>query len=377
MKIKRLALAAMITALLAGGVRAKESEPADKRAKPRVEVVFVLDTTGSMSGLIEGAKVKIWKIVNQIVSGDPVPDVRVGLVAYRDKSDAYVTRFTPLSDDLDQIYGVLRGFKADGGGDKRESVNQALHEGFTKPRWSTDDRTLRLIFLVGDAPPHMDYEQDVKYPVTCEAAARAGIIINTVQCGADSDTRKVWEEIARKAEGRYAQIDQSGGMVAVNTPFDKRLAELSTKLSGTTVFYGSSVLREQSRKLLEDAEDGAAAAPDEAKAERAGYRAKSGRVARGDLIGLLERDELDPKDVDAEKLPESLKKMSAEKRTEHLTKLLAERKAIRKELLDLDAKRAEYVKDELAKRGAKGDAFDEQVLETLREQAKRIGVKYE
>ena len=31
-------------------------------AKPVVEVAFVLDTTGSMGGLIEGAKRKIWSI---------------------------------------------------------------------------------------------------------------------------------------------------------------------------------------------------------------------------------------------------------------------------------------------------------------------------
>ena len=53
--------------------------------KPRVEVTFVLDSTGSMGGLIEGAKQKIWSIANSIVSQKPVPEVRIGLITYRDR----------------------------------------------------------------------------------------------------------------------------------------------------------------------------------------------------------------------------------------------------------------------------------------------------
>ncbi|WP_434423448.1 hypothetical protein [Nannocystis pusilla] len=60
--------------------------------RPRIDVVFVLDTTGSMSGLIEGAKQKIWAIANRLASGEPRPDLRIGLVAYRDLGDDYVTK---------------------------------------------------------------------------------------------------------------------------------------------------------------------------------------------------------------------------------------------------------------------------------------------
>ncbi|MEN8183036.1 MAG: hypothetical protein ABFS46_10935, partial [Myxococcota bacterium] len=69
----------------------------------RIEVVFVLDTTGSMSGLIEGAKQKIWSIANQLASGQPRPEIRVGLVAYRDRGDAFVTRRVDLTGDIDAI----------------------------------------------------------------------------------------------------------------------------------------------------------------------------------------------------------------------------------------------------------------------------------
>ncbi|HVN39266.1 MAG TPA: VWA domain-containing protein [Myxococcota bacterium] len=77
------------------------------KVRPRIEVAFVLDTTGSMSGLIGGAKRKIWQIANQLASGKPTPDVRIGLVAYRDRGDDYVTRVRDLTRDLDAIYAEL------------------------------------------------------------------------------------------------------------------------------------------------------------------------------------------------------------------------------------------------------------------------------
>src|SRR4051794_12513873 len=196
-----------------------------KNPTPQVEVVFCLDTTGSMGGLIEGAKQKIWSIVNQIASGRPAPDIKVGLVAFRDKGDAYVTKVFDLTTDLDEVHKNLQGFKAEGGGDIPESVNQALNESVTKVNWSKDQSTLRIIFLVGDAPPHMDYKDDVKYPETCKLATAQGVIINTVLCGNDGEAKKHWQEICAKAGGTFAQIAQDGGVQQVETPYDKELAE--------------------------------------------------------------------------------------------------------------------------------------------------------
>src|SRR4051794_27940965 len=81
-----------------GPAPARADEPAQKVTAPHVEVVFCLDTTGSMKGLIHAAKQKIWAICNQISTGTPTPHVKVGLVAYRDRGDAYVTKVFDLTD---------------------------------------------------------------------------------------------------------------------------------------------------------------------------------------------------------------------------------------------------------------------------------------
>ena len=89
-------------------------EPAIKTTKPKIEVGFVLDTTGSMGGLIEGAKQKIWSIANDIATAKPAPDIRFALVAYRDRGDEYVVKTFDLTNDLDAVYGQLQSFHAAG-----------------------------------------------------------------------------------------------------------------------------------------------------------------------------------------------------------------------------------------------------------------------
>ena len=148
---------------------------------PEMEVCFVLDTTGSMSGLIKGAKQKIWAIANEIINLEPKPNIKFCLIGYRDRGDAYITKVTDLTHDIDEIYKNLLAFKAQGGGDMPESVNQALYESVNDISWSADnEKTIKVSYLVGDSPPHMDYQNDVQYPQTTIIAKQKDIVINTI-----------------------------------------------------------------------------------------------------------------------------------------------------------------------------------------------------
>jgi Mg-chelatase subunit ChlD len=353
-------------------VRAADAKPTAP-PKPKVEVVFCLDTTGSMGGLIDGAKKKIWAIANQIAGGKPNPDLKIGLVAFRDRGDVYITKVFDLTDDLDAVHGHLKEFQAAGGGDEPESVNQALYDSVHKIKWSTDDRALRMIFLVGDAPPHMDYPDDVKYPETCKVAAAKGIIINTVQCGNSAETRKFWQDICRKAEGSYVQIAQDGGVVAIPTPFDKRLAEINGELAKSALTYG-----DRTRRLESDAKkDAAAALPVPVAAERAGFAAKGGGVATYDLLDSIKAGKVKLEEVKKEELPPELQKMSLKDQKEYLAKLEKQRDALRKEAVELDKKRSDFLAKKLAEGKNNGkEGFDNQVLEILRQQAKKHKIEY-
>jgi len=348
---------------------AQTPTPEKHEAPPQVEVVFVLDTTGSMGGLLEGAKKKIWSIASEIARGKPSPRIKIGLVAYRDKGDAYVTKVTDLSEDLDKIYGELLSFKADGGGDAPENVRQGLHDALTKINWSKDKTTLRIMFLVGDAPPHLDYTDVPTLEELCLTSVKAGIIINTVRCGPDQETGKIWKQIADKSEGTFFSIDQTGGVVAIATPFDKELGELSDKLGGTVVGFGDKGRRE----ALARAESGAKDYAGEAKADRAVAKAASTRHSEDDLVDAIREKRVKLDELKEEQLPEELKKMTPEQRKAHLEKKSKEREDLRAKIVELSKKRDEFLADELKKRGAK-DSFDSSVLEALSEQAGKKGI---
>jgi Mg-chelatase subunit ChlD len=373
-RFRRVALLAALVGLggfvlpaVAAGDKAEAKKP-----KPKIEVVFCLDTTGSMGGLIEGAKQKIWSISNQIAGGKPTPELKIGLVAYRDKTDAYVTKVIELTDDLDAIHGKLREFQAQGGGDAPESVNQALEEAVNKIKWSTDKKTLRIIFLVGDAPPHMDYKDDIKYPVTCKKACEKGIIINSIQCGGDGECQKHWKEICKLAEGSYAQIAQTGGVVAIATPFDKDLAKINEELAKSTLVYGGGKMKAEGEAKREAAR---ALAP-AAAADRAGFTSKSGSVATYDLLDAVKAGKVKLENVKKDELPKEMQKMDVKECKAYLDKLEKRRAELSKKAVELDKKRGEYIKDELTKKAKKEgkdskDSFDNQVLESLRKQAKK------
>lgn len=362
-----------LIALLGLGAWAHADEPAQKpAARPEVEVVFCLDTTGSMGGLINAAKQKIWAISNQIASGKPTPRVKIGLVAFRDRGDAYVTKVFDLTEDLDAIHTHLMSFQAQGGGDFPESVNQALHESVTKIAWSKDKKTLKMIFLVGDAPPHMNYADDVKYTETCKLAVASDIIINTVQCGNHAETKKYWQDICRLAEGSYVQIDAKGGpIVAVATPFDADLAKINTEISKTTLVYGNRELQSagEAKKI-----SNAALAP-AAAADRAAFYARNGAGTSYDLLINIRKGTVKLESMKKEELPPELQKLNMEEQKAFLNKLESERRDLSQKALELDKKRNEFIAKKLADdtKSRAGDSFDNQVLQILQRQATRNG----
>lgn len=359
----------------AAGAADSIERPAAPR-KPRIEVCFVLDTTGSMSGLIEGAKEKIWAIANEFIAAKPTPELRLALVGYRDRGDEYVTRITDLTDDIDAIHAQLLKFSAGGGGDGPESVNQAVHEAVTKIGWSGDRDVLKIVFLVGDAPPHMDYEQDVRYPEVCQMAVKRDLVINAVQCGQQADTTRVWQEIAKLAEGKYIPLVQTGGMVQIAAPQDDEIARLNREIGGTLIGYGRAADRDKVYAKQAAAE---AAAP-AAAADRLAFNASTGRAVQGggELLDALDRGEVDLATLPADDLPEEFRGLTKDEREARVAAKRKERKGLQEKLDKLLAARAEHVAAERRRLAADGkaDAFDAEVAKTVREQAGRKGIEY-
>lgn len=361
-----------LTLLTAGSVSSQQTEPqaqatpsAAPAPRPVIDVCFVLDTTGSMSGLIESAKQKIWGIADLIARRQPAPVVRFALVGFRDRGDAYVTQITPLTEDLDAVYASLLKFKAEGGGDAPESVNQALHEAVTKLEWSKAGPARKLVFLAGDAPPHLDYPNDVPYTVTCALAEKRGIRINTLRCGSDGDTEKHWTAISELASGQFVSIPADGGSRLIETPFDKEMVAVSAQLNATVIAYGTAEQQGMCLAKCANAHYGSA----EQIASRASWNSRGGKVqaisGNEDLTLLLQNGTLKPADIKKESLPAELKEADAAKLAEVIAERTKARAALQERLTALTAQRDQWLASPAAKALIKTSTFDSRINSML------------
>ena len=367
--IRRAAACLSVAAGLIGPPAFAQGNGADPK---KVEVVFVLDTTGSMERLIEGAKRKIWSIATAIVDQNPDAEVHMGLVAYRDRGDNYVTRVYPLTRDIQKLYGELLSFEARGGGDTPESVNEALDAAITKMKWTQGGKTDRIAFLVGDAPPHMDYEQDRKYPDILAEARERGIIVNAVQAGQSKETGRVWRIIARLGGGRYIPIPQDGGkVVVIETPYDREILKLQIEINRTVMPYGSP----RQKAEVQEKTMAPSRAPAPVATDMATYMRKSGKGAKavtgdGDIVGETIAGTTTLESLRDEERPDELRGLPLAEQKKIVETKAQKRQELAARMEELVKRRDAHIAEAQAKAEPKADSFDEVVKDTLRSQLK-------
>ncbi|MFV0292816.1 MAG: vWA domain-containing protein [Paracoccus sp. (in: a-proteobacteria)] len=322
-----------------------------------------------MSGLIEGAKQKIWSITNTILDINPDAEISMALIGYRDQGDEYVVRTHHMTEDIQGLYSNLRRFEADGGGDGPESVNEALDAAVRGQDWAEGDNVRRIIFLVGDAPPHMDYENAPRYPKVIEAARNKDIIVNTIQAGDDPETREYWQEIARLGGGQYHPIPQDGGqLVQIRTPYDEQIVQIQSRIDVTILPYGSIETQAEVRgKVEERAMEAAPVVADNASYYAKKTSRKEAVTGGNDLVSDIANGDIALSEVPADELAPELREIPEAEREAYLQSKLAERKILETEMADLVAKRDNFIEQETA-RSEDTDSFDTSVKELLNAQ---------
>ena len=348
--------------------------------KPKIDVVFVLDTTGSMGGLIQTAKEKIWSIATTMASAQQAPEIRIGLVAYRDRGDSYVTRVVDLSADLDSIYATLMDFEAHGGGDGPESVNKALYDAVHNISWGQDERAYRAIFLVGDAPPHMDYNE-VRYPEIVASASDLGIVVNTIQCGDIPATIEPWTQIANLSQGNFFQVEQAGGAVAFNTPFDEEIAELSAQLDDTRLYYGTEKEKDKMRGKVAATDKMHSRLSFASRARRAEFNSTVGGrtnlLGSNELVAAVTEGFVDLDELEEDALPEVLKPMAPAEQEAYVAELSKKREDLQRQIRDLSADHSGYIARKVDEAGGMKGSLDQKLYDAVKEQAGEAGLEYE
>lgn len=366
--------AALVLVGLALPAKAADAKP--EAVVKNIDIVICLDTSNSMDGLIGSAKAKLWDIVNDMAKIKPAPNLRVGLYSYGndtyDRTKGWVRKDLDLTTDLDELYKKLFALSTRGG---TEYVTRVCRDAVAEQKWSEDPKALKVIFVCGNEPASQD--PLVKLKEAADKAKEKGVVINPIFCGnADHRDAKDWKEFAALCEGRFASINQERGIVAVATPMDKELAELSAKLNDTYVVYGGKDnLAKQQNQAAQDSNAGTAGAG--VAAARAVSKASG--VYRNDGWDLVDRMKNDAK-FDITKVPEAelcdkMKKMTVEERVKYVKEMAEKRDGIQKQIVDLNKKRDAYVAEENKKNGNKADrAFDEALRGALRDQAKKQGI---
>lgn len=175
-------------------------------ARPSVEVAFILDTTGSMSEEIAAVKETLEQVAGQLDSIGA--EIRVGMVAFKDHGDSYVTKVYPFSSDLGAFIRQTRDVAAQGGGDMPEAVNEGLEVAIKQLDWQPQG-TVRLAFLIGDAPPHVG--KGPSYAASARAAVGRGIQIHTIAAsGMDTVGQLVWRQVAQYTGGAAMFVLRGG-----------------------------------------------------------------------------------------------------------------------------------------------------------------------
>ncbi len=167
-----------------------------------IDVVFILDTTGSMGDEIKELKDTIYAIHGKITAQKHIQvKPRFGMVLYRDQGDEYVTKVHEFC-NIDEFQMKLQDVEAGGGGDEPEEVHEALHEALTELEWNSNG--LRVAFLIADAPPHLERETDYDYIWAMKEAAQRGIKIFPVGAsGLDAVGEYVFRQLALFTQGQY------------------------------------------------------------------------------------------------------------------------------------------------------------------------------
>lgn len=353
------------------------------RYQQKIQIVFALDATGSMAGLMSAAKDKIWSIASSITQSDQPPLLEIGFVFYRDKGDAFITKRVPLSDSIDNVYAELMAITASGGGDTPESVNQGLYEAVEMFKWDADPGVFKTVILVGDAEPKMNYTDDVKYPQTCLLARSKGIVLNSILMGNNATAKKFFEKIPECSEGSFVNVDMKVNDIAIATPYDDAISDLNDKYENMALYYGDentkmkgSYVQELNSKVVTGSKSNVKAQRAEYKMKKMEYAGAATKIKSNDLLDDISNNRISIDSIPTSELPTIVQGMSREDRKKYVESKSAERKKVYSEMQEKIKLRNQYIKDELAKKdnSAVKNSFNNIIYENLKAQAKRKNI---
>lgn len=208
-----------------------------------LDVVLVIDTTGSMGDEITFLRTEVAAIANSVAERWPSVGQRWAVVAYKDIGDSYVVKSTPFASDMATIQSSINGLSADGGGDYPEAPDQALAAA-SGLSWR-DGNAARMVFWVADAPHHPGKEGTIESAITTMRGK--GVHVYPIAAsGTDELAELTMRSTAQLTAGRYLFLTDDSGIGGTHkeptlpcyfvTKLDNAMRRvIATELTGTYV----------------------------------------------------------------------------------------------------------------------------------------------
>lgn len=211
-----------------------------KSSGGELDLVFLVDETGSMGAYIEEVKDRLLEMIEALRAAPLCKSLRLGLVSYRDhapEDDTFVSRVVPLTSDVAAIAKGVRRMEARGGGDTPEAVTDGLYD-VARMAWRPN--ASRVVVWVGDAPPHGVLPNGDAFPKGCpcghhwytqaESCREMGIVIHAACAGSCSTTRQVMDTVAKTTRGFALGLADASTLVPLivavaENELDKQLIE--------------------------------------------------------------------------------------------------------------------------------------------------------
>jgi len=385
MKTKTLfstVLALAVTTAFICTASAKDSEKtstAKETKKPLVQVAILLDTSGSMEGLIEQAKSQLWRIVNEFARAKQSgvsPEVQVALYEYGKSSlsasGGWIRQIQPLSTDLDKISEELFALRTNGGD---EYCGWVIRDAVNGLAWNPSSDVYKAIFIAGNEP---FTQGPVNYAESCKAAITKGIIVNTIHCGDEmTGINTKWKDGALLADGNFMVIDQNRAVVSIEAPQDKEIAKLGVELNKTYLAYGVAGRAGESRQKSQDANVLSLAPASGAAVQRSVAKAsKNYQNASWDLVDAAKSDSFEVEKLKAEELPAEMQKMDAGERKAYIEKNAKGRADVQAKINQLNCEREQYIAQKM-KEVTGTNTLDSVMISAIREQSAKRNFKFE
>jgi hypothetical protein len=377
----------ILTTCFAAAWAEEEMQPASQPAiiaaptaqkKPLVQMAILLDTSGSMEGLINQARTELWAIVNEFIfakQNGQQPELQVALYEYGKQSlaqkDGYIRQIVPFTTDLDKVSEELFALKTNGGD---EYCGWVIKEATEKLSWNTSPDDLKVIFIAGNEP---FTQGPIDYRQSCKAAIAKGIVVNTIHCGPEPtgiDTH--WKDGANLADGRFLNIDQNRQIVHIEAPQDKLIAELSNKLNDTYIAYGARGSDLKQRQVAQDRNAGMVSR--EAALQRTVAKSSANyRNDSWDLVDAIRNNKAKLEDMTESELPEEMRKMTPEQRKAHIESKVKQRAEIQQKIQHLNVQREKHIAAEMMRLQGKPDTLGSAITKAVRDQAQKKNYTFE